>query len=71
MAVWQDPEEQEISGTKVRCSFSDCIYHSPDPLGSTMAVCGHPDKKHNMNKKKCVLYRMDWQKKMERFNSGG
>jgi len=58
-----------VSGyTVVYCDLADCFYYTPEPETPRKCRCTHPDKATVMEKSKCPLYRMDWQKKASVLN---
>jgi len=51
--------------TEVDCSLRDCVFYQKHPQKPYLALCKHPDVLMHKTKKKCSLYKMDWEKKMD------
>ncbi|GAB4317082.1 MAG: hypothetical protein Kow0059_09960 [Candidatus Sumerlaeia bacterium] len=51
------------------CRLSDCLFFEGPIEGRPgYCLCSHPDKQLYLQKPTCPLYRLDWQKRMQKGN---
>ena len=54
------------------CKLSDCLFFEGRPSGEEeICRCSHPQKASEKASPKCMLYRLDWVKKMNPMSSAG